>query len=323
MKRLRVAVIGAGSIARRYHLPALKRLSAENESIALSAVCDTRVERAEAARESFGFQTAYENYRAMLDAESPDALWVLVPYPVMRQIAGSVLSQGIPTLMEKPPGSNARETLELAEIAARHDAPNQVAFNRRYAPLITRMKALLAESGPVEGLSCQFFRHDRLDPHFAYGTGLHGLDALRFLGPGEVVEINTRESGRGSALVTLGFDDGTLATMEMRPRVGARTERYTAHAADRTVVIDGFIDWLTHYPGYLHCYDRAVQSLTIENDSDVQSPDVIAGFYGEDRAFAESLLAGERPTPSLEEALRSVELAEAVDQGASRAFFAS
>jgi hypothetical protein len=43
----------------------------------------------------------------------------------------------------------------------------------------------LGEVGGAELLSCQFYRHRRRDPAFAYGTGLHGLDALRYLGPSE------------------------------------------------------------------------------------------------------------------------------------------
>ncbi len=320
MAQLRIAVIGAGSIARRYHLPALERLASEISDISLAAVCDIDIDLAQQARAGFGFQSAYSNYRKMLDAVTPDAVWVLVPYPRIREIAGFTLGLGYPTLMEKPPGDSAREAAELADIAARHNTPNQVAFNRRYAPLINRMKALLSEAGPVDGLSCQFYRHNRREPRFAYGTGLHGIDALRFLGPGEVIEIETRRTGPGAAMVTLVYENGGVATMDMRPCVGARTERYTAHAGDRTVIADGLVDWLTHYPGFLHCYDAGALALTIENDEESQTPGEIAGFYGEDQAFLENLLNGTVPKPSLQEALRSVELAESVDLGISRVF---
>lgn len=146
MRTLRIAVVGAGSIARRYHLPSLARLVGEGKPLRLGAVCDLVADRAGEASATFGFERAYTDYRAMLDAEAPDAVWVLVPTPAMREVAGFFLSHGVPTMMEKPPGQTSHETRQLLEIAQTHQTPNQVAFNRRHAPLLLRMKALLAEA---------------------------------------------------------------------------------------------------------------------------------------------------------------------------------
>jgi predicted dehydrogenase len=108
--------------------------------------------------------------------------------------------------------------------------------------------------------------------------------------------------------------------MEMLPQVGLQSERYTAHAGDRTVVVEGVIGWLTHFPGFLHGYERGQRTLTLDNAGMSDPPEVVSGFYGESAAFIAALRAGRRPAPDLATALRSVQIAEAVDRGESVTF---
>ena len=315
MGRLRIAVVGAGNIARNYHLPSLRRLAEQDSELELAALCDVAEERAKAMAERFGFAHAYTDYRTLLDAEAPDGVWVLVPYQVTRQVSGYFLANKVPTFMEKPPGQSAAETRQLLEIAQLHGTPNQVAFNRRHAPLLKRMKELVTDAGePVNALSCQFFRHNRGEDNFAFGTGLHGLDCLRFLGDGEVQGVYTRPGLRGSALVRLEYVGGAYGSFEMLPQVGVQSERYTVHAGNRTVVVDGVIGWLTLFPGFLQCFDAGKKTLQIDNPPESQPVEVVSGFYGESAHFVASLRGAVSPTPDLSAALRSVEVAEAVDR---------
>lgn len=320
MALLRIAVIGAGNIAQRYHLPSLKRLAESADApIQRAALCDLDTDRAREMAARYGFQRAFSDYRAMLDAVAPDAVWVLTPFTITREVAGYTLERGAATFMEKPPGANSRETRELLQIAQRRGTPHQVAFNRRYAPLLQRAKALAAEAGPMQALSCQFYRVRRDEDYFAFGTGLHGLDALRYLADSEVVEAQARPGPRGSALITLACASGTLATMEMLPQVGIQSERYTLHAADRTVMVEGVIGWLTLFPGFLECYDQGRLALRVDNAADLQPAEIVSGFYGESAAFIENLRQGRAPAPDLADALRSVEIAEAVQRAIDHA----
>lgn len=312
---LRIAVVGAGNIARRYHLPSLARLS-DKGRVELVALCDIDEQRAQAMAARFGFQRTCRDYRSLPASGLPDAVWVLVPIAAMREVAGFFLSQGIPTLMEKPPGSSSRETRELLEIAERENTPHQVAFNRRHAPLLRRMKALLAKAEePVRAVSCQFYRVNRREPDFAYGTGLHGLDALYWLGDSEICAVYTKRVSRGGALITLTYASGAHGMMEMLPRVGVQSERYTAHAGQRTLVVDGVVEWLTSFPGHLKCFDGGEETLHVEGTHTSACPEVVSGFYGESAHFVQCLREDLTPSPGLKEALRSVCIAEAVNAG--------
>jgi len=319
MKALRVAVVGTGSIARNYHLPSLARLEREG-TVELVAAVDRDEDRVRDAAARFGVRRRYADYREMLERETPDAVWLLVPTAVIADVAGYFLARGVPAMIEKPPASSVAEARALLDIAQAHGTPHQVAFNRRHAPLLTRMKELLTEAGETTALSCQFFRYRRGEPEFAYGTGLHGLDALRFLGDGEVCAVETRASRAGAAAITLEYSNGAHAVMEMLPQVGVQSERYTAHAGERTVMADGMIGWLTRYPGFLRCYDSGHETLYVDNGAEDQPPEVVSGFYGEDAHFVHCLQRGEKPGPDLAASLRSLEIAEAVQRGVSATF---
>lgn len=318
MRELRIAVVGMGFIAREYHLPSLARLEREG-AVELVAAVDRDEGRALPLAERFGIRRCYADYREMLDREAPDAVWLLLPTAVIAEAAEYCLARGVPAMIEKPPAASVAEARGLLEVAQAHGTPHQVAFNRRYAPLLQRMKALLCEAGETSALSCQFYRHHRREPEFPYGTGLHGLDALRFLEGGEVCGVETRPGRAGGVLVTLAYASGALAVMEMLPQVGVQSERYTAHAGERTVVVDGVIGWLTRYPGFLRCYDAGREALCLENSAD-QPAEVLGGFYDESAHFVRCLQRGEAPGPDLAASLRSLEIAEAVQRGVSATF---
>jgi len=312
---LRVAVIGAGNIATNYHLPGLTRIAADGGA-SLAAVCDLDSERASKAARRFCFGAAYTDYVEMLEQESPDAVFALVPMTTMREVVGHCLQQGFPTLMEKPPGDNSVQVGELLAIARETGTPHQVAFNRRYAPLLVHMRQLLEESGTAEFLSCQFYRSKRSESRFAYGTGIHGLDALCFLAKDSATRVDVRSGSHESAWVSIEFAGGARAQMEMLPQVGVQSERYAAHAGGRTVVVDGVVGWLTDYPGFLRSYEGGREVVSTETLPQT-AREIVSGFYGEDLAFLNSVSAGKLPAPGLDEALRSVLIAEAVDQGKS------
>jgi predicted dehydrogenase len=73
------------------------------------------------------------------------------------------MERHIPVIFEKPPGRNVQEAQELAEISRRTGTPNQVAFNRRWAPCTQQALAWIREDGPFEYLYARMLRTTRMD----------------------------------------------------------------------------------------------------------------------------------------------------------------
>ena len=72
-KRVRIGVVGAGSIALRGILPHLTQDDVQDR-VQVAAVCDPVDGRAQAAAEKFGVTAAFERYEDLLATDDVDAV---------------------------------------------------------------------------------------------------------------------------------------------------------------------------------------------------------------------------------------------------------
>ena len=324
---MKAVLIGAGYHTIGVHAPSLVRYAQEHPgSLTLTAVCDINEERAKRVAEEFGFARVYTDVDRMLEAEKPEACWVIVPITVTREMAGKMMERHIPVLFEKPPGANLREAQELAEIAARTGTPHQVAFNRRWAPCTQQAKQWIQQHRPFEYCYARMLRTTRMDDTFAFGTGIHLLDCLRYLGEaaaGPLVAAQTarRESaaGRYNFHVHLQFQSGAWGRCDILPTCGMLDESYLLYG--KTTSIVSVLPWIG---GPAETEGKAevwVEGKLVESQRWPAQPTYLSsGFYQETEAFIEALQAGRAPTPSAAEAVNSVALAEAVQAGADITF---
>ena len=92
-EKLRIGLIGAsvrGTWSARSHLPAA-RASADVE---LTAVCTTRAESAEAARQAYGARLAFDDWRKMVASPEIDAGAVVLRVPSHYEPAKAALQAG-------------------------------------------------------------------------------------------------------------------------------------------------------------------------------------------------------------------------------------
>lgn len=114
MKKLRVAVIGAGQIAKVSHLPNYQRM----EEVEVVGICDPREDAAKELAAQFGVPNCYSDYEKMLDGLKPDAVSVCVPNKFHCGIVCGALSRGVSVLCEKPPAISPEEAKKM-EMAAK------------------------------------------------------------------------------------------------------------------------------------------------------------------------------------------------------------
>ena len=75
MKKLKVAVFGAGAIARASHIPGY----AANENCELTAIADVSPESLAGVREKWHFEREYNDCSALLAHEKPDLVSICLP----------------------------------------------------------------------------------------------------------------------------------------------------------------------------------------------------------------------------------------------------
>src|SRR5699024_434998 len=108
MSKLKVGVIGCGSIARHRHLLEYHA----NESVEIVAVCDIVIERAEEMASLYQAK-AYKDYEKVLQEEEIDAISVCLPNYLHAPLSIAALQAGKHVLCEKPMATSSEEAEEM------------------------------------------------------------------------------------------------------------------------------------------------------------------------------------------------------------------
>lgn len=145
--KIRLGLIGAsvtGTWSQRSHLPAV-RASSDFE---LTAVCTTKADSAEAAREAYGARLAFDDYRKMALSPEIDAVAVVVRVPSHYEPTKAALDAGKHVYCEWPLGRTTKEAEELTALAAANGLVTAIGLQARVNPAVMYMKELV-ESGYV------------------------------------------------------------------------------------------------------------------------------------------------------------------------------
>jgi len=319
---VRLCQIGCGEHARVAHGPSQARCARERRDLTLAGCCDVDRERAEAFRREFGHAHAFTDAQAMLEAERPDAVVVVVPIERTAGVGALVLERGIPLLLEKPPGTTVTEVDGLIAASERdgRPVPHQVAFNRRFAPLLREMRRRIETGPPVQHLHYEMTRVDRRDPDFST-TAIHGIDAVRYLAGADYAQARFRyrempELGPGVAdiFVDAVMTTGATAHLAFCPVAGVLVERATAQAQGQTLFAHVPMWGGPDSPGRLWHFQGGTLAADVKGDEMGDGPALfeLGGFYAETAAFLDALARGRLPSPGLRESRQSVEMAQRV-----------
>jgi predicted dehydrogenase len=230
-----------------------------------------------------------------------------------------VLERGIPLLLEKPPGLTPAEVDRLIAASERGAArvPHQVAFNRRYAPLVRELRRRIEGLPPLQHLHYQMVRVDRREPDFST-TAIHGLDAVRYLAGCDYAEARFRyrelaELGPGVANVFVDavMTSGATATLAFTPVSGVLVERAEAHARGHALYVHVPMWGGADSPGRLTHFTegRLAEQVTGEQCGDGTAQFELGGFYRETVAFLDAVSQRRQPSPGLRESRQSVAIA--------------
>lgn len=233
MKRLMIAVMGAGLIGRRH----AERIMSEPGCI-LSAVIDPS-----SAGRSFAENAGIPWYQSFSDirvGDRPDGVIIATPNQLHVENGIEVAAAGIPALIEKPIADDVRAAEVLVAAYEEAGIPLLVGHHRRYNPMIQAAKKIL-DSGRLGRIVSAHgtFWVAKPDDYFdtpwrrEVGAGpifinlIHDVDVFRYL-LGEVEAVHTMESRavrqypvEDTAVVSLRFASGVLATFNVSDAVAA------------------------------------------------------------------------------------------------------
>ncbi len=135
--RLRVGLIGAGTIAFSAHLPAIQTL---RNSIELVAVADIREENAEKAARDFGASAWYSDYRQLLERDDLDFVDICTPEFLHAEQTTAAAEAGLHVLCEKPMAPSLADADEMLDACKRNNVWLMIAHSRRFTPRYQRIR---------------------------------------------------------------------------------------------------------------------------------------------------------------------------------------
>jgi myo-inositol 2-dehydrogenase/D-chiro-inositol 1-dehydrogenase len=192
-KKVKIAVIGTGRMG-SVHTRNIARQLPEAD---LVAICDIRLEVAQAVADELGIQRVVQDYRELLVDKEIEAILIATSTDTHAFIMKDVAAAGKHIFCEKPLALELDKIDEALEVVKKAGVKLQVGFNRRFDKSFQRVRAIVA-SGEI-GRPC-ILRITNRDPDFPdmeflrvsggifLDLAIHDFDMVRFQ-VGEVEEI--------------------------------------------------------------------------------------------------------------------------------------
>lgn len=193
MKKLRVAVIGAGLFADQCHLPGLL----SHPQCEVVVLCARGQEKAKALAAKYNVPEVISDYHQVLSRDDIDAVTIVTPDNLHCDMAIAAFSAGKHVFCEKPLAMSVDEARKMQEAARKSGLVNMVAFTFRYTRSLQKLRELIHEGfiGRPLNIAMQVYWGDLLaaktltwreqaGPSCAgiwADAGSHLFDALNFL----------------------------------------------------------------------------------------------------------------------------------------------
>lgn len=203
MSKIKVAVIGCGSISKHRHIPEY----ASNPNVELAAFCDIVADRAQQYAKTYNAK-AYTDYKKLLGEVKPDAVSVCLPNALHAEVSIAAANAGAHVLVEKPMAVSEQEGLAMIEAARKNNVYLMVGHNQRLMPPHAKAKEILdsgvlgkvltfrtsfGHPGPegwsIDGRGSWFFRKPEAVMGAMGDLGVHKSDLIRYLLSDEVADV--------------------------------------------------------------------------------------------------------------------------------------
>lgn len=252
MNKLKVAVIGLGSIAKYRHLAEY----AANKHVEIVAVCDIVEERAHYFAEIYG-AAAYTEYKELLQQEAIDIVSVCLPNYLHAPVSIAALEANAHVLCEKPMATSKEEAEAMIAAAEKNGKKLMIGHNQRFVASHKKAKELIAkgEAGKIysfrtafghggpetwsaEGPNSWFFDKERAFIGAMGDLGVHKADLLRYILGEEFVEVAAfvETSAKENATVD---DNATLILKSASGVIGTLAASWAYTHEDNSTVIYG------------------------------------------------------------------------------------
>ncbi len=134
---MNIGVVGVGNIAEKAYLPTY----AKKQGTFTFYFATRNKETKQRIREQYGFEYLYDTLDELIE-QGIEACMIHAATSVHYELAKKCLENNIHVYIDKPLSVHLKEVQELQELAQSNEVILMVGFNRRFAPMVEKLKAI-------------------------------------------------------------------------------------------------------------------------------------------------------------------------------------
>src|SRR5690606_10205879 len=197
MKKIRVGVIGVGSIG-KVHIDALRSLP----NVEVVSIC-SRSNMAERAK-ALGIHSYYTDYKEMIDKENLGCVHICTTNDTHFEMALYAINKGLHVVLEKPMTKTVEEAVILEDLVKKSKLVHEVHFHNRFYPVHHYMKENINQLGDIFSIYGVYLQ-DWMMPQNTYNwrasseqsgltrvihdIGTHFFNLVEFVSGHKIVEV--------------------------------------------------------------------------------------------------------------------------------------
>lgn len=326
VRPIRVGLIGAGGIARHYHLPAYARC----ENVSVVAACDVSPAALDDLRRDHGIAHTYADYHELLAKEELDLVSVCTSNDMHYPVVMAAIEQGVDVFCEKPLALDLPQAREMVAAADARGTRTGVNFSHRRTPAAGLAHEIIASGalGEIHYVAAVYaagglnyadhaatWRNDRAKAGFGGlgDMGSHIMDMVRWWLGSEVTAlaaqartfVPTRPGPQGTTVPVTTEDQGMLLLQYDNGAMGYLCGSYmfTGRGYDQRIEVYGSKGGLIYdqqhgyelqvhlEPEYLSRYTVSRQGGTYDRPyTTILVPERLQGRLADDPAARRSIL---------------------------------
>ena len=300
---MKIAIIGAGGIARKAYFPLLGCWP----GIEIIGIFSRTQATIDLLKSEWGFSNGTTDINQILESK-PDAAIVLSLTESHYQFCRLFLENGVDVYSEKSLTPTSKEAFELARIADENQRVLAVGYNRRYALLYQQAKEIFG-SRRIQLALFQKHRDGQWDKslfNLYLDDIIHQIDLARFY-CGDLKAVSTfctmeKEMVAGTVSL-MEIPGGGQCIIAASKRSGAWQESASLHGEGMTITIDAFERMTVNNNGHVEVYGTDRPGKWIRDMAE-------RGFQGELEHFFECVRTRQKPLTDAWEAGKTLELLE-------------
>ena len=194
-KVIRYAVVGCGSIANNYHLPALMALNSGQFVVA----CDLVEKKGRDTKEKFGAESYCLDYRQVLERDDIELICIFTKIEIHTEIAVAAAEAGKHVFVQKPFARTLREGEAMVEAAKRNGTLLWTSFMHSYLDesIMAGEWVRSRRIGEIEFVRQRNATGNARSTVPSFGgammdIGAHGIDLIRMVTGQEITRVMAR-----------------------------------------------------------------------------------------------------------------------------------